>query len=294
MDARVGRAVDDRAGAGGGRRRARQPVRRRSPQRPGALLPERRRSSAACSRSGTTGRRARCSCCRCGIRCCSPSRSARSPSIARGPFIMQCAVGGGEEQFRVLRHDAARAGDALRGRARHRPRAVPGRDGDDHRRTVEDRPGAASRPSRPSRCEVWIGAAAPRADRPRGPARRRVPHRPGGDAARGRRRSCETYRDACARHGRDADAGSRCAATSTSRPPTPRPPPSPDPIVARGYRGFDPSAVVVGGPDRVDRRLRGASARPGCTDVIVRHLADDQGAVLRSFEQLATVRENLR
>jgi hypothetical protein len=32
----------------------------------------------------------------------------------------------------------------------------------------------------------------------------------------------------------------------------------------------------------------------GCSDVIVRHLADDQGAVLRSFEQLATVRERLR
>jgi hypothetical protein len=32
----------------------------------------------------------------------------------------------------------------------------------------------------------------------------------------------------------------------------------------------------------------------GCTDVIVRHLADDQADVLASFEQLATVRAQLQ
>ncbi len=65
------------------------------------------------------------------------------------------------------------------------------------------------------------------------------------------------------------------------------------PIVERGYRGFDPSAVVVGGPGRVAEAFA-ALADLGCTDVIIRHLADDQAPVLRSFEQLATVRETLR
>jgi hypothetical protein len=37
-----------------------------------------------------------------------------------------------------------------------------------------------------------------------------------------------------------------------------------------------------------------ALGEAGCTDVIVRHLADDQRAVLASFEALATVREQLR
>ena len=61
------------------------------------------------------------------------------------------------------------------------------------------------------------------------------------------------------------------------------------PVLARGYRGFDPSAVVTGGVEAVAgafAELAGA----GCTDVIVRHLADDQAEVLRSFERLGEVR----
>ena len=154
------RAVDGRAGAGRRGRRARQPVRRRPPQRAGALLPERRDPRAACWRSGTSAPRVRCSSCRSGIRCCSPSRSARSPSIARGPFVLQCAVGGGEEQFRVfdttLRERAERfeAGlDIIR--ALCRGETVTVTDGP----WTIDR-GAASRPSRPSRSRS--GSAPPR------------------------------------------------------------------------------------------------------------------------------------
>jgi alkanesulfonate monooxygenase SsuD/methylene tetrahydromethanopterin reductase-like flavin-dependent oxidoreductase (luciferase family) len=65
------------------------------------------------------------------------------------------------------------------------------------------------------------------------------------------------------------------------------------PIVARGYRGFDPSAVVIGGPERVADAFA-ALGSAGCTDVIVRHLAEDQDAVLGSFEQLGVVRRALQ
>jgi hypothetical protein len=65
------------------------------------------------------------------------------------------------------------------------------------------------------------------------------------------------------------------------------------PIVARGYRGFDPSAVVIGGPQRVADAFASLGSA-GCTDVIVRHLAEDQDAVLGSFEQLGAVRTALQ
>ena len=54
------------------------------------------------------------------------------------------------------------------------------------------------------------------------------------------------------------------------------------PVLARGYRGFDPSACVVGGPERVAEQFR-ELATMGYTDVIVRHLADEQAEVLASF-----------
>ena len=57
----------------------------------------------------------------------------------------------------------------------------------------------------------------------------------------------------------------------------------------RGYRGFDPDAPVVGGPERVAAAFADLGAR-GCTDVIIRHLADDQHEVLASFERLGDVR----
>jgi alkanesulfonate monooxygenase SsuD/methylene tetrahydromethanopterin reductase-like flavin-dependent oxidoreductase (luciferase family) len=61
------------------------------------------------------------------------------------------------------------------------------------------------------------------------------------------------------------------------------------PVLARGYRGFDPSACVTGGPERVADQLRTLAAL-GFTDVIVRHLVDDQREVLASTERLAQVR----
>ena len=61
------------------------------------------------------------------------------------------------------------------------------------------------------------------------------------------------------------------------------------PIIDGGYRGFDPAAPVVGGVDRVAEAFADLAAA-GCTDVIVRHLADDHAEVLASFERLAAVR----
>lgn len=64
------------------------------------------------------------------------------------------------------------------------------------------------------------------------------------------------------------------------------------PVVAGGYRGFDPSACTYGSPEQVVDRLSQYAAM-GYTDVIVRHLAEDHAEVLKSYERLAGVREAL-
>jgi alkanesulfonate monooxygenase SsuD/methylene tetrahydromethanopterin reductase-like flavin-dependent oxidoreductase (luciferase family) len=211
-------------------------------------------------------------------------------SIARGPFIMQCAVGAGDEQFRVfdttLRDRAVRMEAALDiVRALCRGESV----------TLDDGPWKIDRaqiaPVPPQPLEVWIGGASEAAiDRA---ARLGDAFLIGPEATPPEVVSLvETYRAACARHDRAPTriavrrdvhvAASDAAAAAVA-----------DPVIAGGYRGFDPSAVVVGGPESVADAFRALQAS-GCTDIIVRHLANDQEAVLRSFEQLATVRTAVR
>ena len=61
------------------------------------------------------------------------------------------------------------------------------------------------------------------------------------------------------------------------------------PILASGYRGIDPSACVFGSVDTVGAKFREYAAM-GITDIIIRHLTDDQDAVLGSFRLLKQVR----
>jgi alkanesulfonate monooxygenase SsuD/methylene tetrahydromethanopterin reductase-like flavin-dependent oxidoreductase (luciferase family) len=211
-------------------------------------------------------------------------------SIAGGPFVMQCAVGGGEDQFRVfdtsLRDRAVRMEAGLEiVQALCRGETV----------TVEVGPWKIDRariaPVPPDPLEIWIGGSSPRAiDRA---ARLGDAFLIGPEATPSEvEELVQTYRDACARHGRDPSriavrrdvhaASTDAAAEEVAGP-----------IVARGYRGFDPSAVVVGGPDLVADAFAHLGTL-GCTDVIVRHLAEDQGAVLGSFEQLGVVRSLLQ
>jgi alkanesulfonate monooxygenase SsuD/methylene tetrahydromethanopterin reductase-like flavin-dependent oxidoreductase (luciferase family) len=211
-------------------------------------------------------------------------------AIARGPFVLQCAVGAGDEQFRVfdtsLRERARRFEAGLEiVRALCRGEAVTALDGP----WKIDRAHIAPVPPEP--LEVWIGAASPPAiDRA---ARLGDAFLIGPEATPTEVGALvQSYREACERHGRAPNRIAvrrdvHVAATDEEAAAVA------DPIIARGYRGFDPSAVVVGGPSRVADAFDGLQAS-GCTDVIVRHLADDQESVLRSFEQLATVRSELR
>lgn len=65
------------------------------------------------------------------------------------------------------------------------------------------------------------------------------------------------------------------------------------PVLAAGYRGMPPGAPVVGGPGEVAEAFA-RLAEAGYTDVLVRHLADDQRDVLSSLERLGSVREQVK
>jgi alkanesulfonate monooxygenase SsuD/methylene tetrahydromethanopterin reductase-like flavin-dependent oxidoreductase (luciferase family) len=62
--------------------------------------------------------------------------------------------------------------------------------------------------------------------------------------------------------------------------------------VARGYRGFDPAALVAGDVEQVVGQFQ-ALAGIGYTDVIVRHFTNDHAKVLASFARLGEVRRAL-
>jgi alkanesulfonate monooxygenase SsuD/methylene tetrahydromethanopterin reductase-like flavin-dependent oxidoreductase (luciferase family) len=206
-------------------------------------------------------------------------------SIAAGPFVMQCAIGGGAQQFdafdvslraRVRRFEAAL--DVVR-------RLCAGDEvsTDEPYRIVR----ARIAPVPPAPLEVWIGASAPAAiDRA---ARLGDAYLVGPEATPAEaRRLIDFYREACARHGRepgtiairrDVHVGADDADAERVA----------GPVIARGYRGFDPAAPLSGGVNRVAAGIAELGDM-GYTDVIVRHLADDQSDVLRSYARLAAVR----
>jgi len=207
-------------------------------------------------------------------------------AIARGRFILQCAIGGGGAQFAAM-------GTTLRARV---ARFEAGLDivrlllaGET---VTTESPyevhSARIAPIPPDAVEVWIGAAAP-------PAIDRAARMGDGWLANAdvvpdeAREQAAAYREACARHGRtptavairrDIHVGTDAAdATRVA-----------EPIISAGYRGFRPEACTYGSPQEVADKLA-AYADMGYTDIIVRHLAEDQEEVLRSLERLAHVRE---
>lgn len=198
-------------------------------------------------------------------------------SVARGRFIMQCAIGGGEAQFAGMGADIARRPSAFeQGLATVRALLA----GEQHA-------GSRIAPLPPEPVEVWIGGHAPAAiDRAArlGDGWLAGPEPTPGGA----RELLAAYREACARHGREPSAiairrdihvGADAADAERVA----------GPVLARGYRGFDPAATIVGGPEEVADAI-GSLGEAGYTDVIVRHLADEQHEVLASFERLAEVR----
>lgn len=209
-------------------------------------------------------------------------------SLTQGRFILQCALGGGQDQF-------AGMGVSLRGRvARFESTLSVLRrllDGEEVT-TAEPLPLQSARggPLPPEPVDVWIGASAPAAiDRAArlGDGWIAAPGLTLVEAAL----QIEQYRSRCAAHDRpvgvtairrDVHVGADLADAMRVA----------DPILAGGYRGFPPESLVVGGVGEVADAFAELGDL-GYTHVLVRHLAEDQGEVLASYERLGAVRSRL-
>ena len=209
-------------------------------------------------------------------------------SLTPGRFILQCALGGGDDQFggmgvplrgRVARFESTL--DVLR-------RLLAGEEVT----TEEPLPVRAARggPLPPEPVDVWIGASAPAAiDRAArlGDGWIAAPGTTPAEAAA----QIEHYRACCEAHGRPAGVTAIRRDIHVGADPA-------DalrvagPILARGYRGLPPDALVVGGSAQVSRAFADLGEL-GFSHVLVRHLADDQQQVLASYERLAGVRSDL-
>jgi alkanesulfonate monooxygenase SsuD/methylene tetrahydromethanopterin reductase-like flavin-dependent oxidoreductase (luciferase family) len=210
-------------------------------------------------------------------------------ALAEGPFVVQLGLGAGEDQFGGM-------GVPLRGRVERFEAAL-----DVVRRLLAGEEVSAEEPfgirgarigplpDRP--VDVWIGAGAPAGiDR----AARLADGWIAGPwvALDEARDQLERYRSRCEAHGRavgvaairrDVHVGADAADAHRVA----------DPVLVAGYRGLPADAPIVGGPEEVAEAIVGLG-QLGYTDVLVRHLAEDQGEVLASFERLAPVLEIVR
>jgi len=209
-------------------------------------------------------------------------------SIAGGRFILQVGLGDDEAQFAAMGTTARTRTSAFEQSLDLVRRLLAGEVVSAAGRFTFREARVALRPAEPA--EVWIGASAP-------PAIDRAARlgeawlaAPGATLAQAREQ-LRHYRERCAAHGRTPTtiairrdiyvADSRADAEAATGA-----------IVTAGYRGFDLSALVIGTVDEVVERFR-ALGSLGYTDVIVRHVTDDQPYVLASLARLAQVRKAL-
>jgi len=210
-------------------------------------------------------------------------------AIARGRFILQCGLGDDEAQFAAMGASLTTRPSAFEEALSLIRRLLAGEVvSSSGRFTVKDAR-VALRSAEP--VEVWIGAGAARSlDRAArlGDGWLASPGLSPDEA----RRQAAYYRERCAAHRRTPTAVAIRRDVYVGESPADAKAVL-DAAIARGYRGFDPAALVAGSVDEVVERLR-ALGTMGYTDVIVRHLTDDQSEVLGSLTRLGRVREALR
>ena len=209
-------------------------------------------------------------------------------AIAAGRFIIQAGLGDDEAPVRRDGDDAQARGPRPSRVARHRAPAAEGRGG-------RARPGrfrfrdarVALRPA--EHVDVWIASSAPPAiDRAARLAEGWLAA-PGATPEQARAQ-ITLYRERCAAHGRTptAIAVRRDIYVAESRADAETVTGAWPPAIAGSIR----AALVIGTVDEVIARFRDLGAI-GATDVIVRHVTDDQPRVLASLARLAEVRKAL-
>jgi alkanesulfonate monooxygenase SsuD/methylene tetrahydromethanopterin reductase-like flavin-dependent oxidoreductase (luciferase family) len=209
-------------------------------------------------------------------------------AIARGPFIMQCGLGWGEARFAAMGADIRTRPSAFEEALDVVRRLLAGETVSSSRRFRIAGASLALRPAEP--VEVWIGASAtPAIDRAARLAEGWIAS-PGLSDAEARAQA-DLYRERSAAYRREPNAvvlrrdiyvgQSSSEAQSVLQQ-----------ALSHGYRGIPREALVAGSVDEVAERFR-TFAKIGYTDILVRHLTNDQAKVLDSIERLAAVRAAL-
>jgi alkanesulfonate monooxygenase SsuD/methylene tetrahydromethanopterin reductase-like flavin-dependent oxidoreductase (luciferase family) len=206
-------------------------------------------------------------------------------AIARGSFIMQCGLGWGEARFAAMGANIRTRPSAFEEGLDIIRRLLAGETVSSARRFQIVEASLALRPAEP--VAVWIGASAP-------PAIDRAARLAEGwiaspsltpDEARVQ---ADLYRDRCAAYGRQpgaialrrdiyvGESSSEAQALLQQ-------------ALTRSYRGMPAEALIAGSVDEVAEEFR-SFGNIGYTDILVRHLTNDQPKVLGSLARLAAVR----
>jgi alkanesulfonate monooxygenase SsuD/methylene tetrahydromethanopterin reductase-like flavin-dependent oxidoreductase (luciferase family) len=209
-------------------------------------------------------------------------------AIAQGPFIMQCGLGWGEARFAAMGINIRTRPSAFEEALDIVRRLLAGETVSSARRFRVAAASLALRPAEP--VAVWIGAsAAPAIDRAARLAEGWIASP--GLAREEARAQADLYRERCAAYGkapgavalrRDIYVGQSSSEAQAVK----------QHALRQGYRGMPAEALVAGSVDEVADQFR-SFGEIGYTDILVRHLTNDQPKVLGSLERLAAVRAAL-
>jgi alkanesulfonate monooxygenase SsuD/methylene tetrahydromethanopterin reductase-like flavin-dependent oxidoreductase (luciferase family) len=206
-------------------------------------------------------------------------------AIAQGPFTMQCGLGWGDDRFAAMGANTKTRPSAFEEALDIVRRLLAGETVSSARRFRIAEARLALRPAEP--VEVWIGASAPPAiDRAARLAEGWIAS-PGLSREEARAQA-HMYRERCAAYGREpgvmalrrdiyvGESSSEAQAVLQQ-------------ALSRGYRGILAEALIAGSVDEVSEQFR-IFGEIGYTDILVRHLTNEQPKVLGSLERLAAVR----
>jgi alkanesulfonate monooxygenase SsuD/methylene tetrahydromethanopterin reductase-like flavin-dependent oxidoreductase (luciferase family) len=206
-------------------------------------------------------------------------------AIAQGPFIMQCGLGWGDDRFAAMGANIRTRPSAFEEALDIVRRLLAGETVSSSRRFRIAEASLALRPAEP--VEVHIGASAPPAiDRAARLAEGWIAS-PGLTREEARAQA-DFYRERCAAYGRApgavvlrrdiyvGESSSEAQAVLQH-------------ALSQGYRGIPAAALIAGSVAEVAEQFR-IFGEIGYTEILVRHLTNDQPKVLGSLERLAAVR----
>ena len=206
-------------------------------------------------------------------------------AIAQGLFIMQCGLGWGDARFAAMGTNIRTRPSAFEEALDIVRRLLAGETVSSSRRFRVAEASLALRPAEP--VEVWIGASAtPAIDRAARLAEGWIAS-PGLTPAEARVQA-DFYRERCAAYGRKPGAIVLRRDIYVGESPSEAQAVLQH-ALTRGYRGMPAEALIAGSVDQVAEEFR-AFGKIGYTDILVRHLTNDQTKVLGSLERLAAVR----